>query len=91
MTHDRSTKEWIWVVVRLQKKRNGQGSSSPPRCHFTQKVFYSCTVSEISQEKINEIVERGNVPIICGGTGFYIQALVDSVCFPDVMPNQKFP
>lgn len=54
-----------------------------------KKVFTVAQFQKLGQEKINEIVERGNVPIICGGTGFYIQALVDSVVFPDVSPNQK--
>lgn len=54
-----------------------------------KKVFTVAQFQKLGQEKINEIVERGNVPIICGGTGFYIQALVDSVVFPDVPPNQK--
>jgi tRNA dimethylallyltransferase len=31
---------------------------------------------EYAQEKIQEIVSRGKVPIICGGTGLYIHSLV---------------
>ncbi len=31
---------------------------------------------EIGRKKIYEIVERGNIPIICGGTGFYFRSLV---------------
>ncbi len=54
-----------------------------------KKVFTVAQFQKLGQEKINEIVERGNVPIICGGTGFYIQALVDSVTLPDVPPNPK--
>ena len=33
---------------------------------------------------IEEIVARGNLPIICGGTGFYITSLIDDLGFPEV-------
>ncbi len=33
---------------------------------------------------INEIVARRNLPIICGGTGFYITSLIDDLGFPEV-------
>jgi tRNA dimethylallyltransferase len=36
---------------------------------------------------ITEIHARGNVPIIAGGTGFYIESLVEAVSLPDVPPN----
>ena len=35
------------------------------------------------------IWRRGKVPILCGGTGFYVQAIVDGLVFPDVKPNPK--
>lgn len=31
---------------------------------------------------INEIVERGNVPILCGGSGLYLDAVIDDMSFP---------
>ena len=33
-------------------------------------------------EKIEEILSRGKTPIICGGTGYFIQAVVDNPVFP---------
>ncbi len=36
---------------------------------------------------IDDILTRGKVPIVCGGTGFYIQSLVDGILLPDVSPN----
>ncbi|MHB8651573.1 MAG: tRNA (adenosine(37)-N6)-dimethylallyltransferase MiaA [Minisyncoccota bacterium] len=36
---------------------------------------------------IADIARRGKVPILCGGTGFYIQAVVDNVLPPEVAPN----
>ncbi len=41
------------------------------------------------EEKILEILERGKVPILCGGTGFWIQAIIDDVILPKVEPNPK--
>lgn len=37
---------------------------------------------------IADIVSRGKLPIICGGTGFYIDALVYDSVLPDVLPNK---
>ena len=37
-----------------------------------------------AEAAIADIVSRGKLPIICGGTGFYISSLVDDLGFPDV-------
>lgn len=42
---------------------------------------------EDASNAITDISARGKLPIICGGTGFYIQALVDGIILPDVPPN----
>jgi tRNA dimethylallyltransferase len=44
---------------------------------------------DLADKKIKEILSRGKVPIICGGTGFYIDAVVNNIIFPDVPPNEK--
>jgi tRNA dimethylallyltransferase len=44
---------------------------------------------ELAREKISAIFSRGKLPILCGGTGFYISALVDGTILPDVPPNPK--
>lgn len=36
---------------------------------------------ELAEKSIEDIYSRGNIPIICGGTGFYIQALLYDVSF----------
>lgn len=36
---------------------------------------------------IQDILKRGKTPIICGGTGFYIDALVHGTSFPEVKAN----
>jgi len=37
-----------------------------------------------AEKAIEDIVARKRLPILCGGTGFYIQALVDGIILPDV-------
>lgn len=36
-----------------------------------------------------EIATRNRIPIVCGGTGFWIQALVENERYPSVPPNPK--
>jgi len=38
---------------------------------------------------IADIKKRGKLPIICGGTGFWIQALIEESAFPAVKPDAK--
>jgi len=50
------------------------------------------TVAEYQKKAIYakaEIVKKGKIPIICGGTGFYIDAITKGVTFPEVPPNKK--
>jgi tRNA dimethylallyltransferase len=54
-----------------------------------KKVFTVSDYKKLTDKKINEIIKRGNVPIICGGTGFYIDAIVSGQIFPEVPPNKK--
>jgi tRNA dimethylallyltransferase len=38
---------------------------------------------------IKKILVKGKTPIICGGTGLYIDAVIDNQIFPDVKPDFK--
>lgn len=42
---------------------------------------------KLADGKIAEIIARGKTPILCGGTGFFIQAVIDNISFPHVPPN----
>ncbi len=55
-----------------------------PKNQFTASDFVTSTKATIGQ-----IVEKGKVPIICGGTGFYIDALLGDKQIPEVPPNEK--
>lgn len=43
----------------------------------------------LATRAIKDILKRGKVPIICGGTGQYIDAVLTSASFPEVPPNPK--
>jgi tRNA dimethylallyltransferase len=53
------------------------------------KIFTVSNFQELANKKIEEIAKKGKVPIICGGTGFYIDTLVNGTVLPEVLPNKK--
>lgn len=54
------------------------------------KSVYNVSKYKIKAQKIiADILKRNKLPIICGGTGFYIDAVVDNIVLPEVLPNQK--
>lgn len=54
-----------------------------------QKTFSVSEWQEQTKKIIEEIYSRGKLPIICGGTGFYIQSIVENIVLPEVPPNAK--
>lgn len=55
----------------------------------TNEYFSVANFQELAIKKINEIHSRGKLPIICGGTGMYIDAVIYNTQFPEVPPNEK--
>lgn len=54
------------------------------------KVF---TVAEFKAHVVKiarDIVKRGHVPILVGGTGLFVQAVVDNFLMPEVAPDEVF-
>ena len=45
---------------------------------------------KLANVSIKQITERGNLPIICGGTGQYIWGIVEGWNVPNTLPNQEF-
>lgn len=43
----------------------------------------------LAEKAIEDILFRGKLPILCGGTGFYIQAISEGVTLPEVAENKK--
>jgi tRNA dimethylallyltransferase len=55
-----------------------------PRKRFTVSQY-----KKLALEAIKKILKKNKIPIICGGTGFYIQAVVDGIVIPKVKPDWK--
>ncbi len=53
------------------------------------KVFTASQFQVLAREAISDILSRGKLPILCGGTGFYIQSIIDGTILPDVDPNPE--
>ncbi|HRY82755.1 MAG TPA: tRNA (adenosine(37)-N6)-dimethylallyltransferase MiaA [Candidatus Moranbacteria bacterium] len=55
---------------------------------ISPKTDYNASKFKKYADKIiADILKRGKVPIICGGTGFWIKAIIDNVVYPEVAPN----
>jgi len=55
-----------------------------PKRHFTVAQY-----KKLAQKAIEKIQKKGKVPFLVGGTGFYIQAVVDEIIIPQVKPDWK--
>lgn len=51
------------------------------------EIFTASDFKTLAEKAIQEIGSRKKIPIICGGTGFYIDALLGDKQIPEVLPN----
>jgi len=54
-----------------------------------KKIFTVVDFKKNADEAIEKIFAKNKIPIIVGGTGLYIQAIVDNIVLPEVKPNWK--
>jgi tRNA dimethylallyltransferase len=54
-----------------------------PQARFTVHDYKG-----LADEAVFDIQAQDKLPILCGGTGFYIQAVVDDTTLPNVPPNE---
>ncbi|HBM45487.1 MAG: tRNA dimethylallyltransferase [Parcubacteria group bacterium GW2011_GWF2_38_76] len=54
-----------------------------------KKVFTVAEYQKLAKKAIDKILAKNKIPIICGGTGFYIRGVIDDLEIPDVPPNKK--
>lgn len=54
-----------------------------------KRTFTAAQYQKLAGKAIRDILRRGKLPIICGGTGFYIDALLNGYALPAVKPNPK--
>lgn len=53
------------------------------------KQFTLAQYQRLAFKVIDDILRRGKLPIIAGGTGLYVKAVVDNLDIPRVAPNKK--
>lgn len=54
-----------------------------------KEYFSVVRYQELALESINNIFKKGKLPILCGGTGLYISAIIEGWQFPQVPPNYQ--
>ncbi len=54
-----------------------------------KKRFSVSKYQKLSLKAIEKILKKNKIPIICGGSGFYIQSVIDGIKIPEVKPNYK--
>lgn len=54
-----------------------------------KKTFTVAQYQKLARSAVMKIWRNGRLPIICGGSGFYIQAVLDGIVLPAVKPNIK--
>lgn len=53
-----------------------------------KRQFSVARYMKLTDKAIKDIIKRGKTPILCGGTGFYIDAVVSGASLPEVPPNK---
>lgn len=52
-----------------------------------KRIFTVAQYRKLALIAIKKVFKKRKVPIICGGTGFYIQAVIDGITIPEVKPD----
>ena len=52
-----------------------------------KRTFTVAQYKRLASKAIENIWRRRKIPILCGGTGFYIRAVIDGLVIPGVEPN----
>lgn len=55
-----------------------------PKRRFTVAQY-----RKLALKVIEKILKKKKIPIFCGGTGFYIQAVIDGILIPEVPPDWR--
>lgn len=54
-----------------------------------RQPFSVVDFQELAEEKIVQIAQRGRLPILCGGTGLYIKAVLEHMDFPPKLSDEE--
>ena len=53
-----------------------------------KRTFTAQDYKNHAEDALKKIYKNGKIPIICGGTGFYLDTLLETVQLPNVPPNK---
>jgi tRNA dimethylallyltransferase len=87
--------ELVSADSRMVYKEMDIGTAKPKYPHHLIDVvslnqdFNVALYKEKALKAIEEITEKGKLPILVGGTGLYIKAIVDNLDFPKIKPDKK--
>ena len=73
----------------MQVYKNMPIATACPTEEENDESFSVAKWCELAKEKINDILSRGKVPIIVGGTGLFIDSLIDNISFAEVEVDEK--
>jgi len=54
-----------------------------------KKDFNVAQYKKLAEQAVSKILAKGKLPIIVGGTGFYVESITEGIIIPDVAPNKK--
>lgn len=54
-----------------------------------KKVYSVSDYKKDAERVMDEIISRGNLPVLVGGTGFYVDAITKGIVLPEVPPNKE--
>lgn len=54
-----------------------------------KKQFNLADYQKLTYKAIDDILKRGKIPFLVGGTGLYLQAITDGLILPEAKPNRK--
>ncbi|MBE5821210.1 MAG: tRNA (adenosine(37)-N6)-dimethylallyltransferase MiaA [Clostridiales bacterium] len=57
---------------------------------YPNEEFNVAVYKEMAEKCINEILEKGKTPILVGGTGLYIEALINNIEFAETEIDEKY-
>jgi tRNA dimethylallyltransferase len=86
--------EYLLKIKNQKPARSAGGSKIKIPYHLIdvadpKKYFDLAKYQKLANKAIEDIVKRGKLPIIAGGTGLYLQALIDGYNLPEVKPDRK--
>ncbi len=53
----------------------------------SQRTLSVAQYKKLADRAVRDVMKRGKLPILCGGTGLYVDAILNDQTFPEVPPN----